>query len=148
MNEHHQLFRSLKAIHYSLIAFRLIVAWRTGFVVEFMTNTVSKKGNADTEQSEPKDTAPCLVRALFEQRTEQQNEFAFYLRGYKDELQSAAKMASLKQLPEDSVVALLEKLAHAMDTLFSAYVGIHTACFLPRLDAKSSLPPQVLKFES
>jgi hypothetical protein len=107
---------------------RLIAAWRTGFVMEFITTTKSGRTDNDAQSRNP-----CLVRAFFEQKTEPHNELVFCMRGHKDELKtdiSAVTSSSSSPSPSFSsssdstdVVALLEKLVYITDTLFAGFAG-------------------------
>ncbi len=121
-------------ITYLLCAHRLIAAWRTGFVMEFITST-SKGDHDHTVDSDSATRNPCLVRAFFEQKSEPQNELVFFMRGHKDELStdlsavssssssSSSSASSSSQSAEGGVVALLEKLVYITDTLFAGFAG-------------------------
>jgi hypothetical protein len=116
----------------------LIAAWRTGFVMEFITTTKSGRTDSDAQSRNP-----CLVRAFFEQKTEPHNELVFCMRGHKDELKtdisavassSSSSSSSSFSSSSDStdVVALLEKLVYITDTLFAGFAG--AASFLRFLE--------------
>jgi hypothetical protein len=116
----------------------LIAAWRTGFVMEFITST--NKGDHDhTVDGDSATRNPCLVRAFFEQKSEPQNELVFFMRGHKDELStdlsavssssSSSSASSSSQSTEGGVVALLEKLVYITDTLFAGFAGMLLSLF-------------------